>query len=302
MLHGLQRHAFSGLVGFAGGASVGLVGWGGAQFIIPGLTHPLMGHTQLAATGVSICSLSTSSVTSAFKFVWSDSVSYSHAISIGVPAILAARIGTRLATRLPDDVHQLAFNAASFILVPLNLIVQQNAASKRDASDEGGTLRRTLTAHMNDRGLASLTPDPAPARLVATAASVLQPCDLAFGVLTGAISAILGVGGLPLTMSYLTAFTDLPHHLVQGTAMLAVAPSIVTSALTRLDAVPKVTAAAVTVGAMVGAAAGASVALRTSEARLRELYMLSLAVLGGRSFVSAGHNLRSILAKQKPRR
>ena len=64
-------------------------------------------------------------------------MSYSHAISIGVPAILAARIGTRLATRLPDDVHQLAFNAASFILVPLNLMVQQNVASKRDASDEG---------------------------------------------------------------------------------------------------------------------------------------------------------------------
>ena len=99
-------------------------------------------------------------------------------------------------------------------------------------------------------------------------------------------------------MSYLTAFTSLPHHLVQGTAVLAVAPSVLTSALSRVHVVPPATAAAVAVGAMGGAAAGASCALHTPEERLRDLYMLSLVVLGGRSFVRAGHNLKSIWARR----
>ena len=116
----------------------------------------------------------------------------------------------------------------------------------------------------------------------------------AFGCVSGLVSAIMGIGGLPLTMSYLTAVVGLPHHLVQGTAQLAVAPSAITSAVSRLHVVPAASAAAVTVGAMCGASVGASVALRTSEERLRELYMLSLVVLGGRSVVAAGRNLTSI--------
>ena len=109
----------------------------------------------------------------------------------------------------------------------------------------------------------------------------------------------MGIGGLPLTMSYLTSFTGLPHHLVQGTAQLAVAPSAITSAVSRLHVVPAATAAAVSTGAMGGAVVGASIALRTSEEGLRDLYMLSLVVLGGRSVVAAAHNLRSILARSR---
>ena len=120
-----------------------------------------------------------------------------------------------------------------------------------------------------------------------------------FGCLSVVISAVMGVGGLPLTMSYLTAFTSLPHHDIQGTAVLAVAPSAMTSAISRLHVVPKGTMIAVATGAMAGAMVGASVALRTSEARLRELYMESLVVLGGRSFVSAGINLRNLRAARR---
>ena len=44
-----RENAFATAVGFSGGACVGLVGWGGAQFIIPGVVY--MGHSQLAAAG-----------------------------------------------------------------------------------------------------------------------------------------------------------------------------------------------------------------------------------------------------------
>ena len=87
---------------------------------------------------------------------------------------------------------------------------------------------------------------------------------------------------------------------MQGTAVLAVAPSVLVSALSRLSVIPVVTTVAVCGGAACGASAGASVALRTSEERLRQLFMLSLVVLGGRSFVGAVGNLRTMwLARLK---
>ena len=48
-----------------------------------------------------------------------------------------------------------------------------------------------------------------------------------FGSVCGRISALMGVSGLPLTMSYLTMFApNLPHHVVQGMAMVSVVPSV----------------------------------------------------------------------------
>lgn len=282
MLSGLRRHAFAGAVGFGGGCCVGLVGWGGAQFIIPGMTHPLMGHTQLAATGISLSSLSLSTITGAVRFLQSDSACVWTAASIALPSIMTARIGTRIAGRISEDALQFAFNGLSLLLIPLHLFVQRRATQLQAPPE--GTLRRTLTDHN------SISESQAQ---VANGAVVMPKVEhLAFGCLSGMVSALMGVGGLPLTMSYLTAFTSLPHHLVQGTAVLAVAPSALTSAISRIHVVPPATAAAVAVGAMSGAAVGASVALRTSEQRLRELYMLSLVVLGGRSAVRAGQNLR----------
>lgn len=94
-----------------------------------------------------------------------------------------------------------------------------------------------------------------------------------FGGSAGVLSALMGVGGLPVTMSYLTLATDLPHHLVQGTAMASVAPSVLTSALARAGGghTPLGVAAAVTCGSVVDSQLGAGVALSMSEENLRAL-------------------------------
>ena len=233
-----------------------------------------MNLSQLASTGVSLTSLSISTVTGAAKFLLSDSVAIRTAVEISIPSIVTARMGAKLAARCPDDVLQLAFNAASVVLIPTHFLVQRNAARRWSAADEDEAVHQD----------ASRTP---PIR------------NAAFGCVSGIVSAIMGVGGLPLTMSYLTAFAALPHHLVQGTAMLAVAPSAITSAASRMSVIPPGTAAAVSVGAMCGATFGSSVALRTSEERLRGLYMFSLVALGGRSVWAATRNLQSIWARYK---
>lgn len=299
-----RENAFATAVGFSGGACVGLVGWGGAQFIIPGVAY--MGHSQLAAAGVSLCSVSVSSISGAAKFMASDSVSPSHALGMAVPAVITARFGSVLAKRLTDVQLQLAFNGLSAALIPTYLAVQHYAqnrdAETEAAQDAAAPLRRTLTEHRALHRSADAECD-AEARGPAGLASRLLPLraqDMAFGALSGVLSSLVGVGGLPIAMSYLTVSTDLPHHLVQGTAVLAVAPSVLVSALSRLSVIPVVTTVAVCGGAACGASAGASVALRTSEERLRQLFMLSLVVLGGRSFVGAVGNLRTMwLARLK---
>mmetsp|Transcript_125 Transcript_125/g.137 ORF Transcript_125/g.137 Transcript_125/m.137 type:complete len:102 (-) Transcript_125:34-339(-) len=99
-------------------------------------------------------------------------------------------------------------------------------------------------------------------------------------------------------MSYLTLETDLPHHLVQGTAICSVAPGTVTSAISRINVVPLRSAAVVTAAAMAGGFGGAQIALWTPEDRLRYLYMLSLVVLGGQSVLRSTHAIRNILRKR----
>jgi uncharacterized membrane protein YfcA len=99
-------------------------------------------------------------------------------------------------------------------------------------------------------------------------------------------------------MSYLTETTNLPHHLVQGTAVCALVPSIFTSAISRRKAIPIGVASIVAVGAIVGGLMGAQVALNTSEERLRQLYMASLVLFGGRSIFAATGNIKTLWFKK----
>mmetsp|Transcript_29600 Transcript_29600/g.71240 ORF Transcript_29600/g.71240 Transcript_29600/m.71240 type:complete len:112 (+) Transcript_29600:3-338(+) len=109
----------------------------------------------------------------------------------------------------------------------------------------------------------------------------------------------MAVGGLPLTMSYITEATHLPHHYVQGTAVCALIPSILVSAASRIHAIPMQAAVSVALGAMVGGYGGAQMALGLTEEQLRTVYMTSLVVFGGRSTFGAARNIRNILqAKQ----
>jgi uncharacterized membrane protein YfcA len=115
-----------------------------------------------------------------------------------------------------------------------------------------------------------------------------------FGLASGLSSSLMGVGGLPLTMSFLTETTNLEHHIVQGTAVCAVIPAIMTSAASRMKSIPLVTAGVVCVGAAIGGYVGAAFALFLDDEQLRNLYMGSLVVFGGRSMYGAGRNLQRI--------
>jgi len=282
-LAGAASHLYSGAVGLLAGGCIGLVGFGGAQVITPLMTHPLLGLSQIGASGVALSSLGVSTVTSGASFLVAGCATLPVAAAIALPSMVSARLMTRVAERMSGDSLALFFNTFSLILLAGNFYVISTAKPKEKAhpSPEVVALARRDSALV----------ESSDGRKVAE--------HVAFGVFSGAISALMGVGGLPLTISYLTLNTELPHHLVQGTAVCSAAPAILVSAISRIGAVPVATAVAVAVGASAGASLGAQGALRLDEAQLRLLYMVALVVFGGSSSVRAVGNVRAVLAARR---
>lgn len=301
-LIGAARYASSSLIGFCAGTTLGLVGWGGAQVIIPSLTSPWMGLSQLAATGTSLTSLSVAATVGAGQFLYHDSAHLTTALCISLPSIVAARFGSRLAGKISSEVHALIFNGLSVVLIPTHFVVQQwrqnQKADPKALSDMNTSVDDARKAERAARQPASLS--------VSTPFTLPPPEVMAkhagFGAVCGMLSALMGVGGLPLTISYLTlSLPEMPHHIVQGTAMCSVLPSVLTSAYIQGKAghTPLSLAAAVCCGSVLGSSFGARVALALEEEQLRNFFIASLVILGGRSFLAANMNIFRIVQARR---
>jgi len=304
-------------VGTAAGFTIGIVGWGGAQILIPAMTVPLplANYSQLAATGISLSSLSFSSVSASYKFLCEDKVVVPIAMSIGLPAVISARFGTvYLAQRLSSNALALFFNAFSVILIPTHFWIQQRADTRRTKQQQQqqkqqqtkphienaeGRNSTTVNKTINNNTLSTIDDDDT---MTTWFSQQKVPADvyqhISFGLFLGTISSLMGVGGLPFAMSYVTEFChdSMPpnHQYVQGTAVCAVVPSVLMSALSRLRSVPLLTAGCVATGATLGSSLGAGIALQLDPVTLHHLFMGSLLLFGGRSTIGAIRNLQRI--------
>ena len=253
-----------------------------------------MGLTQIAATGVSLSSLSCAATVGMSTFAAADSVDFAAALCIALPSMVGVRVGVRLAERMSSEAQALVFNGMSVVLIPTHLLVQR-WASARPGVGAAAEAHEKKPDPADPTSIGGRTSSEASWRNLSLARAAR---DGGFGLGLGTLSAVMGVGGLPLAVSYLTLSSGLPHHLVQGTAMAACLPAILTSAasLGLRGHTPLATAVAVATGSMAGSAAGAQFALSLSEDQLRAVYVGSLVLLGGRSFVAAVGNA-SRLAK-----
>ena len=294
-----------------------IVGWGGAQILIPAMTLPLplANYSQLAATGISLSSLSFSSVSASYKFLCEDKVVVPIAMSIGLPAVISARFGTvYLAQKLSSNALALFFNAFSVILIPTHFWIQQRADTRRTKQQQQqqkqqqtkphienaeGRNSTTVNKTINNNTLSTIDDDDT---MTTWFSQQKVPADvyqhISFGLFLGTISSLMGVGGLPFAMSYVTEFChdSMPpnHQYVQGTAVCAVVPSVLMSALSRIRAVPLLTAGCVATGATLGSSLGAGIALQLDPVTLHHLFMGSLLLFGGRSTIGAIRNLQRI--------
>lgn len=318
------RHGYAMAVGTAAGVTSGLVGWGGAQVTIPSMSHPglLASYSQLAATGISLTSLSLSSVSSGYRFWMDGRVDVPLALGIGLPALASARVGSQIAKRLSGNALQLFFNGFSLLLIPTHFWIQQQRSSNSSkcvdtnsvTGDQGkdappGQLESDtsrLSAKRREPAIesrADCNTDDLDFRQPKNVVAAIQSNPLifrhaSFGLFSGVLSSLMGVGGLPLTISYLTVSTELSHHEIQGTAVVALLPSILMSAASRMSVVPPSTAACVAAGAFGGGLVGAKLALSLSEEQLRYLFMGSLCLFGGINMAGAVRNIRQICSKR----
>ena len=237
------------------------------------------------------------------------------AMSIGLPAVISARFGTvYLAQRLSSNALALFFNAFSVILIPTHFWIQQRADTRRTKQQQQqqkqqqtkphienaeGRNSTTVNKTINNNTLSTIDDDDT---MTTWFSQQKVPADvyqhISFGLFLGTISSLMGVGGLPFAMSYVTEFChdSMPpnHQYVQGTAVCAVVPSVLMSALSRLRSVPLLTAGCVATGATLGSSLGAGIALQLDPVTLHHLFMGSLLLFGGRSTIGAIRNLQRI--------
>lgn len=114
---------------------------------------------------------------------------------------------------------------------------------------------------------------------------------LATGVAVGAFSALFGVGGSVLMVPFMTLALDYGQHTSEGTALLVVVPTAIAGVIAhrRRGYVDFKGAAWLAAGGVLGAVAGARLALEISGESLKLGFGIFLMVMGLRMVV---HGLR----------
>lgn len=105
---------------------------------------------------------------------------------------------------------------------------------------------------------------------------------VAFGVLTGGVAGLLGVGGGVLIVPFLVLVLDVTQHEANATSLLVILPTaiVATAMLLRNGIGDLRTALHLGTAGAVGAAGGALFALALPAPTLRRLFALLLAIVG----------------------
>lgn len=104
---------------------------------------------------------------------------------------------------------------------------------------------------------------------------------LLLGLVAGSLAATLGIGGGVIYVPALVTFFAFSQHTAQGTSLAIIVPTTIVAAVGHTKARRIVPRLALTLGAagVIGAIAGARVALVADEAVLRRVFAVVLIVI-----------------------
>jgi uncharacterized membrane protein YfcA len=105
---------------------------------------------------------------------------------------------------------------------------------------------------------------------------------VAFGAVTGVVSALFGVGGGTVMVPFMTIVLDLSQHTAEGTSLLVIIPTAVAgvAAHRRHQRIGLHNVVLLAAGGVLGSLAGASAALGIEGDVLRQMFGVLLALVG----------------------
>jgi uncharacterized protein len=114
------------------------------------------------------------------------------------------------------------------------------------------------------------------------------------GFATGILAALFGIGGGLLLVPFMVLVLDESQHVAEGTSLLVIVPTAAAGMLShaRNRFVSVRHTAFVAAGGLVGAYAGAEIALRTDGDTLTKVFAVLVAVMGARTVYRGARALR----------
>jgi uncharacterized membrane protein YfcA len=244
------------LIGLATGVAAGLLGVGGGFVMVPALVY-LLATPQREANGTSLAVIVPVAIVGATILGGGHQVNVEVGIPLAIGAVGGAVVGARLTRRLSDLILRRAFG---IMALAVGIVMISDAALRA----LGGNAH--LSAAMNPTGLS------------------LWVMALGIGAVAGVLSGLLGIGGGAVMVPAMTLLMGLSQHVAQGTSLLVIIPTAISGSIThlRMGNIRLKTAGWLSVGGVVGAVAGAALALASPDQLLRLLFGVYLGFTGVR--------------------
>jgi len=243
-------------VGLLTGLAGGLLGVGGGFVMVPAMVY-LLRAPQREANGTSLAVIVPVAIVGAIILGGGHQVDLEVGIGLALGSVGGAVIGARLTRRISDIGLRRAFG---ILAVAVGVLMIADATLHA----VGGNWH--VDAGLNPTGIS------------------LWVMAFVVGVVAGVLSGLLGIGGGAIMVPAMTLLMGLSQHLAQGTSLLVIIPTAITGSIThfRMGNIRPETAAWLSAGGVVGAVAGASLALASPDQALRLLFGGYLAFTGAR--------------------
>lgn len=123
-----------------------------------------------------------------------------------------------------------------------------------------------------------------------------------FGVLTGVLSALFGVGGGIVMVPFMTIALDLTQHTAEGTSLLVIVPTALAGIIAhrRRQRIRLRHVVLLAAGGIAGSLVGASIALGIPGELLEDLFGILLTLVGLEIVWSGVRGVRATQTKDPP--
>ena len=243
------------LIGVATGVASGLLGVGGGFVMVPALL--MLGTPQREANGTSLAVILPVAVVGAGILGQGHAVNLEVGIALAIGSVGGAVLGARLTRRLSDLFLRRAFGVMA---VAVGIVIIADAVLRAVSGNVH------MTAGLDPTGIS------------------LWVMAFVVGAIAGVLSGLLGIGGGAVMVPAMTLLMGLTQHVAQGTSLLVIIPTAISGSIThfRMGNIRLQTAGWLSLGGVVGAVAGALLALASPDQLLRLLFGAYLTFTGVR--------------------